>query len=398
MSLTKTTLEALETRLQELATSAEPEQLAYLAKALESVAGKTTAFDLVQLTDEKLQELIALTQESLAKLDQAKSAAAEALDTQKAEAEAALVQEKDAVLASLEADILQHLSVLDTRKNEHVASIQVAQEELTAALAVEMQRFDAINDLPEGSTLMEAINKRTIIEDGALPFVFGILSRKTDYYGLGGFTTELGQWTLGEWAQEGANTMMGLLCGCHDYATEYISFFRPPQLCFFQGANGVFMHKHLNTVYGYSTQQHQYPHACLGVVFVKNPTDADITKTLSFGGSCGWSSGYEGMSCFLGKPGESGLEWTNLYAHAAATSHQAASASVTIPAQTTVAILLYTSAYLATTANLYYALFSHWYLYNMRASFLTDGLEIDIPKTLQAWQCPGHSDPAELWG
>lgn len=115
-----------------------------------------------------------------------------------------------------------------------MASIQVAQEELAAALAVEMQRFDAINDLPEGSTLMEAINKRTIIEDGALPFVFGILSRKTDYYGLGGFTTELGSWT-----KEGANTMMGLLCGCHDYATEYISFFRPPQLCFFQGANGV---------------------------------------------------------------------------------------------------------------------------------------------------------------
>lgn len=116
MSLTKTTLEALETRLQELATSAEPEQLAYLAKALESVAGKTTAFDLVQLTDEKLQELIALTQGSLAKLDQAKSIAAEALDAQKAEAEAALAQEKDAVLASLEADILQHLSVLDTPK------------------------------------------------------------------------------------------------------------------------------------------------------------------------------------------------------------------------------------------------------------------------------------------
>lgn len=392
MSLTKTTLEALETRLQELAVTAEPEQLAYLAKALESVAGKTTAFDLVQLTDEKLQELVALTQDSLAKLDIAKSDAANALTAQKTEAEAELTKEKEAILASLEADILQHLSLLDTRKNEHVAAIQVAQEELQEALKIEMTRFDAINDLPEGSTLMQEIQKRTMIEEGALPFVFGILSRKTDYYGLGGVTTELGKWT-----QEGANTMMGLLCGCHTYSIEYIAFFRPPQLCFLQGTNGVFMHKHLNTVYGTSTQQHQYPHACLGVVFVKNPTDADITKTLSFGGSCGWSSGYEGMSCFLGKPGEEGLEWTNLYAHSTSTAYQSSSVSVTIPAQTTVALLLYTSAYLVTTSNLHYSLFSHWYLYNMRSTFLTDGLEIDIQKTLKAWQCPGYADPAQLW-
>jgi hypothetical protein len=33
----------------------------------------------------------------------------------------------------------------------------------------------------------------------------------------------------------------------------------------------------------------------------------------------------------------------------------------------------------------------------MRSVFLKDGLEIDIPKTLKAWQCPGYSDPAQLW-
>lgn len=392
MSLTQTTLEALETRLQELATTAEPEQLAYLAKALESVAGKTTAFDLVQLTDEKLKELVDLTQDSLEKLAHAKSEASQALETQKTEAEATLTQEKEAILASLETDILQHLSLLDTRKNEHLASIQIAKTDLSEALAREMERFDAIYDLPEGSTLMQEIKKRTMIEDGALPFVFGILSRKTDYYGLGCFTTELGKWT-----QEGAHTMMRLLCGCHDYETEYISFFRPPQLCFLQGTNGVFMHKQLNTVYGHSTQQYQYPHACLGVVFVRNTTETDLTRTLSFGGSCGWSSGYEGMSLFLGNPGKEGLEWTNLYAYSMATANQSASVSVMIPAHTTIALLLYTSAYLVTTSNLYYALFSHWYLYNMRSTFLKDGLEIDIPKTLKAWQCPGYSDPYQLW-
>lgn len=133
------------------------------------------------------------------------------------------------------------------------------------------------------------------------------------------------------------------------------------------------------------------------MVFVKNTTETDLTKTLSLGGSCGWSSGYEGMSLFLGTPGKEGLEWTNLYAYSMATANQSASVSVTIPAHTTIALLLYTSAYLVTTSNLYYSLFSHWYFYNMRSTSLTDGLEIDIPKTLKAWQCPGYSDPYQLW-
>ncbi len=50
MSLSKEVLEALEARLKTLVETAEPDQLAYLAKALESVAGKTTAFDLMQST------------------------------------------------------------------------------------------------------------------------------------------------------------------------------------------------------------------------------------------------------------------------------------------------------------------------------------------------------------
>jgi hypothetical protein len=28
---------------------------------------------------------------------------------------------------------------------------------------------------------------------------------------------------------------------------------------------------------------------------------------------------------------------------------------------------------------------------------LTDGLEIDVKKTLNAWQCPGYDDPIKLW-
>lgn len=400
MSLSKEVLEALEARLKILAETAEPDQLAYLAKALEAVAGKTTAFDLVQLTDEKLKELLTLTENALAQLQEAKNEAASELQSQKEAAEEALTQEKDTILAQLEADIVQNLSLLETKTQDHVATIQLAKHDLVEQLASEMERFDAINDLPEGMTLMDAIHERTMIEPGALPLVFGILSRKEDNYGLGSFTTELGKWSSG-----GANTMLGLLCGCHTYTTDYTAFYRPPQLCFLQGEKGVFMFKHLNVVYGTSTTQYQYPHACLGVLFVKNTTEEAITSTLSFGGACGGTSGYEGMGLFVGvpkppteeEPAASGLEWSNLFSTTTAASSKSSTASVTIPAQTTVAVLLYTSGYYVTTSNNHYAIFSHWFLHSVRSEFLKEGLEMDTEKTLKAWQCPGYSDPSELW-
>jgi hypothetical protein len=366
-TISRETLDSIQLRLQELAETAQPEQRAYLAKALESVAGKTTAFDIAQLTDEKLQELVALTESSLQQLQSAKEAAENALESQKADAEAALELEKTTILGELEADILQHLSLLDTRKNEHLAAIGIAKEDLLDALSTEMARFDEINDLPEGATLASELEKRSLIEPGALPFVFGILSRSEDYYGLGGLTTQLGVWT----DVANANSIMSLLCGCHNYDTSYSAFFRPPQIGFFQGTNGVFMHKHLNTVYGYSTSQYYYSHACLGVVFVKNTTDADITKTLSFGGSVGYASGYNGMALFVGVPNEDStvLTWTKPYSYTTAASYQSSTASITVPAGKTIAILLYTSGYYVTTSNSHFTTFLHWYLYNMRSTF-----------------------------
>jgi hypothetical protein len=220
------TLDSIQTRLQELAETAQPEQLAYLAKALESVAGKTTAFDIAQLTDEKLQELVELTENSLQQLQEAKEVAETALESQKTEAEAALETQKTTILSELEADILQHLSLLDTRKNEHLAEIAIAKEDILEILATEMERFDEINDLPEGATLASELEKHTLIEPGALPFIFGILSRSEDYYGLGGLTTQLGNWTL----PENANNIMSLLCGCHNFDTAYSGFFMSAQI------------------------------------------------------------------------------------------------------------------------------------------------------------------------
>lgn len=134
--------------------------------------------------------------------------------------------------------------------------------------------------------------------------------------------------------------------------------------------------------YAVSTNEYSYPYAGLGVIFIKNTTAADITRTVSFGGSTYWSSGYEGMGLFVATPNNtnankssiSGLTWTNLYNNATSNANIASSASVVIPAGKTVAILLYTSAYYYTGINSYYAQFLHWYIFSFRNGFLTTGL------------------------
>ena len=115
-------------------------------------------------------------------------------------------------------------------------------------------------------------------------------------------TEELGILTsqLGVWYNNVANAynMLKLLTGIHAYSTAYSGFYRPTQLHFLQGTNGMFIHKEMYVKYAVSTNEYTYPSG-LGVIFVKNNTNADITRTLSFGRSTYWSSGYEGIwDCF----------------------------------------------------------------------------------------------------
>lgn len=209
MSLSKEQLAVLENRLAELSATATPEELAYISKSLEIVAGKTTALDIVQLADEKIQDLEKQKAAASEDLTREKEIAEADLAQQKADAEQDLEAEKEAALAILEADILQKLQILEARKNEYVAVIQEERDKVSDDLKEELAAFNEINDIPEGSTLMEEIQKRSLIEENSLPFVFGILSRSQENYGMDNLTTEL--WTPDE--ETGAN-ILGAIAGC----------------------------------------------------------------------------------------------------------------------------------------------------------------------------------------
>ncbi|GHU13633.1 hypothetical protein FACS189449_09220 [Alphaproteobacteria bacterium] len=374
MSVTEETLNAIHSRLQSLSQDATPEQVAYLAKAFEAVASNGKMIDIVNLTDQKLEEMLAKTNEHLTALSVHNETFIADLGSLKDEA-------CDAIATVTNENLLSIINLVEARKPE---------------LAALTEQFATVNDVPTGSSILKEITKEgnriKFVQDGALPFVFGILSRHNDYsYGVGSFTTELG--TFG--TASAANEMLKLLAGAHGYTTEYAGFYKEPSLCFLQGTNGIFVQKEMYLKYASSTTMYTNPYAALGVFFIKNTTDLAIATTIQVGGS----SYLDGGAVLVGTPNSEmeEISWQNIYTTSASASNFTGTASFNVPANTTVAILIYTSSYYYTSTYSYYVQFLHWYVHSFRSGTLVNGLEIDVEKTLKAWQCKGLSSTYDLW-
>lgn len=390
MTIAKEVVYALHQRLKDLSVNATPDQLAYLAKSLESIAGQSTVLDIVQMTDAKLKELLDSSTSHLNKLDSSKNNAL-----------AAISELEGKSLKKIDEKGTTNLSLLDTRKNANIAAINSTGADQLSTLKGLVKNFEVINDVPSGSSIMKEIKKRNMVESGSLPFLFGVLSRNNDYnWENGHFTTELGKWYSDT---SYTNNMLCLLTGAHSYDTSYVGFYRPPSLYFMQGKNGAFIYRELYSRYTVSSNEYSYPYALLGVIFVKNTTNSEITRTLNFVGTSYWSSQYEGAGAFVGTPNNtnkgqvSSISWKNIYTLGSSNSGFSSSGVVIVPVNKTVAILFYTSPYYYTSSNNYYTQFMQWGVYNFRSNFLTTGLEVDVERTLKAWQCPGLSSTHEIW-
>ncbi|GFR17391.1 uncharacterized protein TNCT_109721 [Trichonephila clavata] len=474
MTTIKEIIDALQGRLKDLAANSTPDQLAYLAKALESIVDKSAVSDIVQMTDGKLKELLNAARSHLNDINTNKATSISSITAAKTDSVNEINKLRDNSLNTLKASSDSHISLLDTRKNANIAAINSisnshkdglkglvedfravndvpdgssimkeikTREDQLKTLTTKFNsindlpsgssimkevktredklntlttKFNSINDVPSSSSIMKEVKKRNMVEPRSLPFLFGVLGRGNNYYGHGIFTTELGQWSSDITKTD---YMLQLLSGSHTYDTDYVSFYRPRQLSFIEGSKGTFIYGELYTN-SFSSSNYQicyYPCAALGVMFVKNTTSRDITRTLNFVGTSYWSSGYEGAGAFVGIPDNtnasksriSKIIWKNVYQYTSSNSKLAGSGNVEIPAGKTVAVLLYTSSYLhsrtkvsegAFSGDVYtYGQFIQWGIYNIRSNFLTVGLEIDVERTLKAWQCPGLSETYELW-
>lgn len=429
MTEIKEIIDALQKRLKDLAANSTPDQLAYLAKALESIVDKSAVSEIVQMTDGKLKEL----------LDSAKKHLTD-LDNKKASSLAVISESEKQLLKRIDEKGTTNLSLLDTRKNANIEAINSISNSHKDGLKGLVEDFRAVNNVPPGSSiigeietrienisnevktrdeqlkvsLINEIRKRNMVEPGSLPFLFGVLGRKNNYFGHGTFTTELGKWSSDITKTD---YMLQLLAGSHTYNTDYVSFYRPRQLSFIEGSKGTFIYGELCTksFSGSYDEIYYYPYAALGVVFVKNTTNVNINKTMEFVGSSYSSTEYGGAGLFVGTPDNtnsnkssiSKIVWKNVYQYTSSDSKLAGSGNVEIPAGKTVAILLYTSSYLYSrtkvsegvlSGNVYtYGQFIQWGIYNIRSNFLTTGLEVDVERTLRAWQCPGLDATHKIW-
>lgn len=434
----KEIIDALQRRLKDLAGSSTPDQLAYLAKALESIIDKSAVSEIVQMTDGKLKELLSAARTHLSDINSNKENSISAITEAKTDSVNEINKLRDNSLNTLKASSDSHISLLDTRKNANIAAINSISNSHKDGLKGLVEDFRAVNNVPPGSSIIgeietrienilneiktrddelkvsltQEIRKRNMVEPGALPFLFGVLGRKNNYFGHGTFMTELGKWSSDITKTD---YMLQLLAGSHTYDTDYVSFYRPRQLSFIEGSKGTFIYGELCTksFSGSYDEIYYYPYAALGVVFVKNTTNVNINKAIEFVGSSYSSTEYGGAGLFVGTPDNtsksriSKIMWKNIYQYTSSDSKLAGSGNVEIPAGKTVAILLYTSSYLYSrtkvsegvlSGNVYtYGQFIQWGIYNIRSNFLTTGLEVDVERTLRAWQCPGLDATHKIW-
>ncbi|WP_353280449.1 hypothetical protein [Wolbachia endosymbiont (group B) of Cyclophora punctaria] len=440
MTEVKEIIDALQKRLKDLVANSTPDQLAYLAKALESIVDKSSVSEIVQMTDGKLKELLDSAKKHLNDINSNKTTSISAITAVKTDSVDEINKLRDNSLNTLKASSDSHISLLDTRKNANIAAINSISNSHKDGLKGLVEDFRAINNVPPGSSiigeieirienisnevktrdeqlkasLINEIRKRNMVESGSLPFLFGVLGRKNNYFGHGTFMTELGKWSSDITKTD---YMLQLLAGSHTYDTDYVSFYRPRQLSFIEGSKGTFIYGELytNSFSGSYDQIYYYPYAALGVVFVKNTTNVNINKTIEFVGSSYSSTEYGGAGLFVGtsdntnsnKSSISKIVWKNVYQYTSSDSKLAGSGNVEIPAGKTVAILLYTSSYLYSrtkvsegvlSGDVYtYGQFIQWGIYNIRSNFLTTGLEVDVERTLRAWQCPGLDATHKIW-
>ena len=404
MTAVKEIIYALQKRLKDLAANSTPDQLAYLAKTLEAIVDKSAVSEIVKRADDKLTELQNRTNAHLNDLNNNKTSAITAINE----------SEKQS-LKKIDEKGVTNLSLLDTRKDTNIAAINSVGNDHRDALKGVVEGFRAVNDVPSGSSIMREVRNRNMIEPGSLPFLFGVLSRKNNYLGHGTFTTELGQWSSD---LTKTDYMLKLLAGSHTYDTSYVSFCRPRQLYFLEGNKGTFIYGELNTnsFSGSYNEIYYYPYAALGVVFIKNTSNVNINKIIEFVGSSYGSTAYCGVGLFVGTPDNtnasksriSKIMWKNAYKYMSSNSKLADSGNVEIPAGKTVAMLLYTSPYLYSITEVSqgithpnyvntYTQFIQWGIYNIRSNFLSTGLEVDVERTLKAWQCPGLEHTYQIW-
>lgn len=248
---------------------------------------------------------------------------------------------------------------------------------------------------------------KTFTQANSSPFIFAHLANYINGYHAGNgytFTSEIPA------IYSGGVTQLQILTGRNSndrmYSTQFVI---PPRIEYITGSRGEFSYSTEQTTYADTSSKFNYPDRLMGVIFVKNTTQTNISRTIYGGFSCFWNSGYEGAAAFLLTPNATNtqisannqsitsLAETTAYQTTASSAATSSSATITIPADKTVAILYSNPPYYATNSSGYQFAFL-FRIYDFFQSTMTTGLEIDIIRTNRALQNPIHSESVvDIW-
>ncbi|WP_353273393.1 hypothetical protein [Wolbachia endosymbiont (group A) of Agelastica alni] len=160
MSITKEVIDALNQRIKDLAAGSTPDQLAYLAKALESIVDKSAVSEIVQMTDGKLEELLNAARSHLNDINTNKENSISAITGAKTESVNEINTLKTKTLDTLKASSDSHISQLDTRKDTNIAAINSTGADQLNNLKGLVSNFESINNVPPGSSIIGEIETR----------------------------------------------------------------------------------------------------------------------------------------------------------------------------------------------------------------------------------------------
>lgn len=361
-------LKVLSEKLKNIDNSVGSPELEAMVNASAALKKLETAEDILSISTAKVDEITDFAENKLGELDAVKNASQTNLQVAKNSALSAISSEQN----------MMSLSILEKQKMLNDIA----------------DNFATMNDIPGESTICDEIAAhfaaQRFLKNGDIPFLFGILSRGDDYgtTGAGRLTTDFSGPASA--AAPHANGVLSLLIGCHNYTTEYAGFYKYPRLHFLQGATGDFIYRNLYTQHAFSNT---YMREAVGCFFVKNTTDAFIASTLNFGGSGESTATYGGLGAMIGVPDFTNetITWTSIACNATGTSGANSSGNFSVPANTTVVLLICTTSHYIANQETCYFKFLHWNARSFRSTTLAAGLEIDFDATKRAWQCPGFS-------
>ncbi|WP_265040583.1 hypothetical protein [Wolbachia endosymbiont (group A) of Ectemnius continuus] len=160
MSITKEVIDALNQRIKDLAASSTPDQLAYLAKALESIVDKSAVSEIVQMTDGKLNELLSSARSHLNDINTNKTNSISEITATKTESVNEINTLRTNSLDALKESSDSYISLLDTRKNTNIAAINNTGTNQLNNLKGLVSNFESINNVPTGSSIIGEIETR----------------------------------------------------------------------------------------------------------------------------------------------------------------------------------------------------------------------------------------------